>query len=143
LLLEELQGSKDEQIRAIADKSLKEVKYHLRFSSEWVLRLGDGTEESHRKMQEAIDHLLPFAGELVEATPLEDTMKMKGIGADLKKLKPRYWEKVNTLLGKATLQVPEVSWSHSGGKSGRHTEHMGFILSELQYMQRTYPDMAW
>lgn len=143
LLLENLLESKDEQINAIAHKSLKEVKYHARFSSEWVKRLGDGTEESHTKMQEAIDHLWRYAGELVEASPLETEMKTLGIGADLKAVGTAYWDQVKSLLREATLEIPEVNGFQKGGKQGIHTEHMGYILSELQYMQRAYPNMAW
>lgn len=143
LLLEALQESQDEQISAIAHKSLKEVKYHARFSSEWVKRLGDGTEESHTKMQAAIDHLWRYAGELVEASSLETEMAAIGIGADLDSIAPVYWERVKDLLREATLQIPEVSWFQTGGKKGVHTEHMGYILSELQFMQRTYPNMTW
>lgn len=143
LLLEALRDSKDEQIAAIAHKSLKEVKYHTRFSSEWVKRLGDGTAESHRRMQDALDHLWPYAGELVQESPLEKQMKQQGIGADLEQIRPLYWERVNAILREATLEVPENSWFQAGGKKGIHTEHLGYILSDLQYMQRAYPNMSW
>lgn len=143
LLLEELLTSKDEQIAAIAHKSLKEVKYHERFSSAWVKRLGDGTEVSHGKMQEAVDHLWPYAGELLKATPLEIQMQQEGIGADLEKIKPTYWQRVKGLLQEATLTIPEGDQFQYGGKKGIHTEHLGYILSELQFMQRAYPNMSW
>ena len=143
LLLEQLSQSNDEQLAAIAVKSLKEVRYHRRFSSEWVKRLGDGTELSHRKMQKAVDHLYPYIDELVQETSLERVMKELGIGADINELKIPYYQKVATLLKEATLKLPQVNWSHSGGKKGVHSEHLGYILADLQYMQRTYPNMVW
>lgn len=143
LLLEDLLDSQDEQIAAIAAKSLKEVKYHFRFSSEWVKRLGDGTAESHERMQAAVDQLWPFAGELVEEIPLEAEMKALGIGVDLPAIAPKYWSRIQELLREATLHVPEATWFQTGGKKGIHTEHLGYILAELQYMQRAYPNMEW
>lgn len=142
-VLEQLMQSKDEQIAAIATKSIKEVKYHYRFSSEWVKRLGDGTEESHRRMQTAIDDLWPYTKELFEETALEKAMKEQGIGADLQLIQRQYLAEVPAILEEATLDVPENPYGHSGGKKGIHTEHMGFILTELQYMQRAYPGMEW
>ena len=143
LLLQQLSSSNDEQLAAIATKSLKEVKYHFRFSSEWVKRLGDGTEVSQQKMQAAIDYLWPYVGELFEETAIEAEMKSMGIGADLNEIKATYLPKVHTTLKEATLEIPNGKWSQSGGKRGVHSEHLGFALAELQYMQRTYPDMAW
>ena len=143
LLLQQLCSSKDGQIAAIANKSIKEVKYHHRFSSEWVKRLGDGTEESHDKMQAAVDYLYPYLNELTEETPLEKEMKEKGIGADLNKIRKQYFENIKSLLSEATLEVPENIFSHSGGKKGVHSEHLGYILADLQYMQRAYPNMEW
>lgn len=141
--LEALGHSKDEQIAAIAHKSLKEVKYHLRFSSEWVKRLGDGTAESHDKMQVAVNYLYPYLGELFEESPVEKEMKALGIGVDLSALRSAYFEQVKATLQEATLDLPQFFGFHSGGKKGIHTEHFGFILSNLQYMQRTYPGMKW
>lgn len=143
LLLEKLALSKDDTITAIAKKSIKEVSYHVRFSSEWVKRLGDGTEVSRNKMQEAIDYLLPYAGELTTAIDVEKDAANAGYGVDPVQLKEQYWANVKAVLAEATLTMPEIDWSHSGGKSGIHSEHFGFILSDLQYMQRAYPDMAW
>lgn len=143
LLLEKLLESKDEKIKAIATKSLKEVKYHFRFSSEWVKRLGDGTEISHQKMQTAVDCLWPYIGELTEETEIEKEMKESGVGADLNEIRELCFPKIKTVLEEATLTVPESVWSHSGGKKGIHSEHLGFILAQLQYMQRAYPNMAW
>ncbi len=143
LLLNELCNSKDEQINAIANKSIKEVKYHHRFSSEWVKRLGDGTKESHKKMQAAVDYLFPYLNELTEETDLEKEMKENGIGADLNKIRKQYFENIESVLQEATLEIPENIFSHSGGKKGVHSEHLGYILAQLQYMQRAYPNMAW
>lgn len=143
LLLEQLCNSKDEQIAAIANKSIKEVKYHHRFSSEWVKRLGDGTDESHEKMQAAVNYLYPYLNELTEETELEKEMKENGIGADLNTIRKQYFENIEALLKEATLDIPENIFSHSGGKKGIHSEHLGYILAQLQYMQRAYPNMAW
>lgn len=142
-LLEALMNSQDEQISAIAHKSIKEVKYHLRFSSEWVKRLGDGTAESHDRIQTAVDYLYPYIGELVQETPIEKEMKEQGIGADLSAIRSVYYETVKKILQEATLSTPQFFGFHDGGKRGVHSEHHGHILSTLQYMQRTYPDMKW
>lgn len=143
LLLEALTDSNNKQISAIAHKSLKEVKYHFRFSSTWVKRLGDGTEISHQKMQVAVNYLYPYVGELFKETAVEKEMKEEGIGADLAAIQESYYASVNSVLEEATLTLPEVKWVHSGGKKGIHTEHLGYILADLQYMQRAYPNMNW
>lgn len=142
-LYNELKNSTDKQISAIAEKSLKEIKYHLRYSSEWVVRLGDGTEESHQKMQTALDDLWMYSGELCTPDALDVQMYEAGIGADLDKIRPLWQEKINTTLTRATLQKPDSNWMQSGGKQGKHSEHLGFILAEMQFMQRTYPNMEW
>ena len=143
LQLEALSNSTDETIAAIAVKSLKETKYHLRFSAEWCKRLGDGTKVSHDKMQHALNELYPFVYELFEETEVEKEMKESGIGMDLEKTKTIYFELINDVLLEATLSIPETPGRHTNGKSGIHSEHLGFILSELQYMQRVYPKMQW
>jgi len=143
LLLQQLSLSKDEQLAAIAQKSVKEVRYHSRFSSEWVKRLGDGTEISHQKMQAAIDDLWPYVGELFDETPLETEMKQAGIGADLTTIKDDYLPNIHSILKEATLTSPISKWMKNNGKQGIHSEHLGYILSNLQYMQRTYPGMEW
>ncbi len=138
-----LKNSTDTQLAAIAEKSLKEIKYHLRYSSEWVVRLGDGTEESHQKMQTALDDLWMYSGELCTPDALDEEMHKAGIGVDLAAIQPLYQEKINTTFAKATLQIPDNNWMQSGGKQGKHSEHLGFILTEMQYMQRTYPNVEW
>ncbi len=144
LLHQALTQSKDEHLRAIAEKSLKEITYHLRYSSEWMIRLGDGTEESHQKMQTALDDLFIYSGELTSPDEVDQQMHEAGIGPDLDRLKPAYDQKVKDILAEATLQLPEVKYMQSGGKDGRmHTEHLGFILAELQFVQRAYPGMEW
>lgn len=141
--LKELQNSKDLTLNAIAKKSIKEVSYHERFSSDWVKRLGDGTEESKQKMQEAINGLWTYTDELFHQTDADKAMVAKGIGVDVTKLKEVYYNEVSQLLKEATLQVPESKYFQKGGKQGIHTEHMGYLLSDLQYMQRTYPNSEW
>ncbi|MEM7161134.1 MAG: 1,2-phenylacetyl-CoA epoxidase subunit PaaC [Bacteroidota bacterium] len=142
-LVKQLLNSKDETISAIANKAIKEVSYHERFSSEWVKRLGDGTEISHSKMQDAINHLYPFVGELFDESELEKNMREEGIGGDIKTIEKPYFERVDGLLKEATLEIPEKKWRRCNGKKGMHSENMGYILSELQYMQRAYPNMEW
>ncbi len=143
LFYRELTKSKDQQLAAIAEKSLKEVTYHLRFSSEWVIRLGDGTEVSHEKVQNALNDLWMFTGELMEMNDFEKEMVKAGIGVDLEKLKPQWIEKVDDILKRATLTIPENDWMQSGGKTGKHTEYLGFILAEMQFLQKTYPGQVW
>ena len=142
-LLEELQNSKDEMLAAIAKKSIKEVLYHTRFSSDWIKRLGDGTEESHNRIQTAINDLWIFTDELFHQTDADKAMVAEGIGVDTTLLKVNYYKKVSEILEVATLQTPTIEFFQKGGKQGIHSEHMGFILTELQFMQRTYPNMTW
>lgn len=143
LFYKTLRNSKDQQLAAIAEKSLKEVTYHLRFSSEWVIRLGDGTEVSHEKVQTALNDLWMYTGELFEMNDFEKEMAKEGIGVDLEKLKPLWQEKVDDILKTATLSKPENNWMQSGGKTGRHSEYLGFILAEMQFLQKTYPGQVW
>jgi ring-1,2-phenylacetyl-CoA epoxidase subunit PaaC len=143
LLMKELQNSKDETLVAIAKKGIKEVSYHLRFSSDWVKRLGDGTEVSHQKMQDGINDLWRYTNELFLQTEADKAMVEIGIGVDVTKFKEEYYRQVSETLTEATLLVPEEKYFQKGGKEGIHTEHMGFILTELQYMQRTYPNLKW
>ncbi|MBL0183726.1 MAG: phenylacetate-CoA oxygenase subunit PaaC [Chitinophagaceae bacterium] len=143
LLFEKLQQSSDEQLAAIAAKSLKETKYHVRWSSEWVIRLGDGTEESHSRMQQAITELWPYTGEMFEPADYEIAF-----GIDLLSIKNSWDEKVKNIFDEAMLPIPPLGgggavFMQSGGKEGRHTEQLGYIITELQYMQRTYPDSEW
>ncbi len=143
LLYQQLQNSKDEQIAAIAAKAIKETSYHLRWSSEWVIRLGDGTEESHQRIQNAVNELWSYTGEMFVPVVYEVQAAEESYGADVTALKQPWLEKVKIIFEEATLPVPEKVFMHSGGKEGKHTEHMGYILTELQYMQRAYPNSEW
>ncbi len=135
--------SSDETLAAIAAKSLKEVEYHLRHSSEWMIRLGDGTEESHRRTQDALEELWGYASEFFEMDGVSLEMQESGAGVDATALKPEWDASVNAVLERAGLTRPADSWSQSGGRTGQHSEHLGHILSELQYMQRSYPGLSW
>jgi ring-1,2-phenylacetyl-CoA epoxidase subunit PaaC len=143
LFLDQLQHSKDETLAAIAVKSIKEVKYHVRFSSDWMLRLGDGTEESHQRIQQAVNDLWIFTDELFHVTENDQKMIDTGIGVDVRLLKDAYYQQINSVLTEATIDIPTIEYFQKGGKKGIHSEHMGFILTEMQYMQRTYPNMTW
>jgi ring-1,2-phenylacetyl-CoA epoxidase subunit PaaC len=139
----EMLNSKDAQLAAIAEKSLKETTYHLRWSSEWVIRLGDGTEESYKRINKAVDELWMFSNELFEPAEYELALMQDGTGIDISALKAKWHEKVQSTFEEATLQVPQAIANQSGGKKGVHTEHLGFILAEMQYLQRAYPNSQW
>ncbi len=143
LLLQELQNSKDETLVAIAKKSIKEVSYHTRFSADWIRRLGDGTPESRQKMQTAIDDLWSYTDELFHQTEADIVMIQEGIGVDVKPLKNAYYNNINAILSEATLEIPQMEYFQKGGKEGIHSEYMGYLLAEMQYMQRAYPNMNW
>jgi ring-1,2-phenylacetyl-CoA epoxidase subunit PaaC len=137
LLMQQLEKCSDEQVRGIAEKSLKEVSYHLRWSCEWVIRLGDGTEESHQRMLQALENVWMFTGELFEQPDYHQGW------VDYATIKAAWMEEVRKTFGEATLDVPAASAFQTGGLKGQHTEHLGFILAEMQYMQRAYPNSTW
>lgn len=143
LMLTELEKSQDLTLSAIATKSLKEVSYHRRFSSDWIKRLGDGTPESHDRIQAAINDLWMYTDELFHQTEADKVMVAEGVGVDVTKLKDDYYNQVGNILEEATLEIPESKYFQKGGKQGIHTEHLGYLLAELQYMQRAYPNMEW
>lgn len=143
LFLQELQKSHDVTLSAIANKAIKEVSYHQRFSSDWIKRLGDGTKESHQKIQTAINDLWVYTDEFFHQTEIDKEMVGKGVGVDVQKFKQEYYNRVETILKQATLDIPQSKYFQKGGKVGIHTEHMGYLLAQLQYMQRTYPKMSW
>ena len=143
LLLSELQNSEDEMLATIAIKSIKEVSYHTRFSSDWIKRLGDGTEESHNKIQTALNDLWEFTDELFHTTDADKAMIAEGIGVDVTLLKEPFLKIIKDVLEEATLQVPNIEYFQKGGKQGIHSEHMGFLLAQMQYMQLAYPNMNW
>jgi len=140
---EHMQSCKDETIAAIAQKALKEATYHRKWSSEWVIRLGDGTEESKEKIQYALDNLWPYTAELFIPSPADEVMQTEGIGVDLTAVRKEWLAYVSAVLEEATLLMPETGWAQQGGKTGTHSEHLGYILAELQFMQRAYPGMEW
>jgi ring-1,2-phenylacetyl-CoA epoxidase subunit PaaC len=143
LLFDALQASNDAHLAAIAAKSLKEVTYHRRHSSEWVIRLGDGTPESHKKIQQSINDLWSFTGELYTADDLDRRIAASGMGADLDEI-AKYWKQnVAGVLAQAGLSLPESQWMQTGGKKGVHSEHLGFVLAEMQHLPRMYPDAQW
>ena len=135
LLFEQMQESSDAQLSAIAEKSIKETAYHLRWSSEWVIRLGDGTEESNRRINDALKELWMFTGEMFTT---EDYDLIKN-----DTLKQRWLDKVSSVFLQATLALPATTWIQSGGKQGNHTEYLGYLLAEMQHLQRTYPNATW
>ena len=144
LLYEKLIQSKDSRLAAIAEKSLKECKYHIRWSSEWVIRLGCGTEESLRRMKNALDALWKFTGELFVPTDYERSAALAGIAPDPASLYDSWMIRTKHVLDEAMLIMPDKN-AHTltGGKKGVHTEHLGFILTEMQFLQRAYPGCEW
>lgn len=143
LYLQELTKSADEFVKAFAEKSLKEVRYHWQHSSDWTKRLGDGTEESHQRMQQAIDSLWEYTGEFFDMDETDQQMADAGVDTDHAALRTEWKRIVSAILEEATLKVPADGWYHKGSKKGSHTEHLGFILAEMQYLQRTYPGAKW
>ncbi len=143
LLHQKLAESSHPDFAAIAAKSLKEITYHKRFSSEWVLRLGDGTEVSHRKAQDALNDLWPYTGELCEMTEVDEALLSEGVVPDLSELEPLWRAEMRDLLAEATLEIPEHDHVHTGSRHGIHTEYLGHILAEMQFMQRAYPGLQW
>lgn len=141
--LDDLKKSSDERLSAIASKSFKEVGYHLRFSSEWVIRLGDGTDESHNKMQKALDRLIVYFEELFMPDPLEQEMAQLQIAPDLAQIAIHAKAKFREIIEEATLKMPENVFFQKGGKQGLHTENMGYILADMQYLQKTFPGAQW
>lgn len=143
LLLEKMQKSEDGMLASIARKSIKEVTYHRDFSSNWIKRLGDGTEESHQRIQTAVNDLWEFTDELFHKTEADKKMIEKGIGVDVEDLKKAYHKNVEEIIKEATIEIPETKYFQKGGKEGIHSEHMGPLLTDMQYMQRTFPGMKW
>ncbi len=142
-LYQQLQNSVDTRLAAIAAKSLKEVTYHLRWSSEWVIRLGDGTEESKQRLLTAVDEVWNFIGEMFLPATYETALLQDHIGVDLSKIREQWLQKIQEVFAEATISIPEKSWAQQGGKTGIHTEHLGYILAEMQFLQRAYPGAEW
>ena len=143
LFYTQLSNSKDETLSALAMKSIKEVKYHLRHSSNWLIRLGDGTKESNDKTQVALNKLWMYTNEIFEMDTLDIELFNVGIAVDNAALKSDWDNMVNKILTKAKLTRPKDEYMATGGKKGLHTEYLGFILSEMQFLQRAYPDAKW
>ena len=142
-LYRSLQSSKDATIAALAAKSLKEVTYHLRHSADWIRRLGDGTAESRERLLQALAELWVYTGDLFDADETDKAMVEAGIGADLKEIQPLWEKTVAGVFTDARLEVPQNVFMITGSRSGRHTEHLGHLLAEMQVLQRTYPGVTW
>ena len=138
-----LVASTDTTLAAIAAKSEKESAYHVRHCSEWIIRLGDGTEQSHARAQTAIDHLWAFTGEMFSVDDAERGLIDNGTAIDPQSLLPQWLMTISRVVQEATLTLPQNDWMQQGGRSGRHSEHLGHLLSELQSMQRTFPGATW
>lgn len=144
LLLRELAASSDERIAGIAGKSIKEVAYHVRRSGDLIVRLGDGTGQSRQMMQNALDDLWMYTGEMFKADAVEQAMAEQGIGPDLATLREPWIKHVSEIFEEATLTLPPLdAWMQKGGKQGVHTEHLGYLLAEMQFLQRAYPGASW
>lgn len=139
----ELTKSSDNTLAAIAQKAIKETRYHLRRSHEWALRLGDGTEESHRRMQRAVESLWGYTHELFDMNPLEEQLANAGIGVHNPALRPAWLAQVSAILTEASLSVPQDTWAVRGGRVGYHTENLGHLLTDMQFLHRAYPGCQW
>jgi ring-1,2-phenylacetyl-CoA epoxidase subunit PaaC len=135
--------SGDATLAAIAAKSEKESAYHLRHSSEWIVRLGDGTDESHRRAQLAIDDLWAFTGEMFDVDDSERALIESAVAVDPAALRPQWLKTITDVVDEATLALPKSEWMQQGGRDGRHSEHLGHLLSELQSLQRSFPGATW
>lgn len=142
-LQQALMKSADAQLAAIAGKAVKEVTYQLKTSADWMIRFGDGTEESHRRAQTALDSLWTYTGELFATDEVESMLVKAGIVPDMAPIKAAFDAKVDAVLAEATLKRPADGFMMSGGRQGKHSEHMGFLLAEMQYLQRAYPGATW
>jgi ring-1,2-phenylacetyl-CoA epoxidase subunit PaaC len=142
-LLDELQKSAHADLAGVAAKGYKEVRYQLRHSSEWVQRLGDGTDESHQRAQKALDDLWRFTGEMFFADEVDSRLHAAGIAPDLREIEPKWRVMVSDVLGRATLTVPSETFMLRGGRQGRHTEYLGHMLSEMQIVARSHPGAEW
>jgi ring-1,2-phenylacetyl-CoA epoxidase subunit PaaC len=142
-LWQALTDASDPDLAGIAGKAVKEVAYHLDHARSWVVRLGDGTEESHRRMQTGLDEVWPYAFELFEVDPLLERLIERGVAADPAALQPVWQATVEDVLAEATLAVPETTWRPTGGRRGTHTEAFGYLLAELQHLHRSHPGVSW
>ena len=143
LILDALTRCGDAGIAEVAARAVKEVRYHLRHSSQWLVRLGDGTDESHARVQASLNNLWRFTGEMFLADELDEKFRDDFNGPDLALVEAQWRENVAAIVSEATLELPADQWMATGGKQGRHTEHFGFLLAEMQYLQRAYPGASW
>ena len=143
LQLDALQNCNDPGLAEIAARAVKEMRYHLRHVSQWVVRLGDGTKESHARMQQAIDDHWSFTGELFGADEVDTIIRAECNGPDLDAIREQWHANVAAVLSEATLAKPDDGWMASGGKQGRHSEHLGYLLAEMQHLQRSHPGANW
>jgi ring-1,2-phenylacetyl-CoA epoxidase subunit PaaC len=143
-MLKALTGSSNDRIAAIAAKSVKEVQYHVERSGDTVIGLGDGTSESHKRMQKALNLLWPYVGEMFVADAVDDAMVAAGIAPELAALRDVFDAHVGAVLAEATLTIPDGKFAHKGGKTGfQHSEHLGHLLTQMQWLQRAYPGATW
>lgn len=138
-----LSKSKDQTLAALAEKSLKEVTYHLRHSSEWVIRMGDGTEESRTRLENALEELWRYTGDIFDMDETDSVLIAEGIAPDLQKIRKDWEGKIKEVFSSATIEVPQKVFMMSGSRKGKHTEHLGHLLSEMQYLQRAHPGASW
>jgi len=142
-LYEALSDSTDELLAGVAAKAVKEVDYHRDHATQWALRLGDGTEESHRRMQAGVETVWPYVAELFQSDPLEQELARMGVGVDTATLKPAWDSRLEAVLAEATLSVPVAAWTAHGGRQGIHTEALGYLLAEMQHLHRSHPGASW
>jgi len=143
LQAEALMKSADKDLAGVAEKMHKESRYHVRHSGDWMLKLGDGTEESHARLQHAVDELWRYTGELFVTDDLERRLVQRKVAIDPSAIEPRWREQVNEVLGRAGIQAPETKWMQRGGRTGQHTEHLSHMLAEMQILQRQHPGASW
>src|SRR3954471_15411875 len=143
LQAEALQKSKNQDLAGIAAKAVKEAKYHVRHSADWMIKLGDGTEESHQRAQDAVNDLWRYTGELFLADDVDRAAASHGVGIDPSTLEAKWREHVADVMKRATLTVPDVKFMQRGGRAGKHTEHLGHMLSEMQIVARSFPEGQW
>lgn len=143
LQLAALERCRDRRLAEIAARAIKEVRYHLRHVSQWIVRLGDGTEESHERVSASLERLWSYSGEAFAGDEVDDLVRDRYDGPDLAKLEPGWRRNVQAVLETATLTLPEAEWMHGGGRAGHHSEHFGFLLAEMQHLQRAHPGARW
>ncbi len=142
-LYSELSNSTDERLKAIAEKSIKEVTYHVRHCGKWMLRLGKGTEESHQRLQQAVDDVWMYTEDMFESDENTASLLEQGIAADLEKVRANWLKDVSEQLKEATIDIPTDTWMMKGSLQGKHSEHLGFLLAEMQTIPRTFPNSEW